>query len=70
MITYQQALTADQFHHVRLRNADGTPLRARRNGRTQTWKTRPGKFRVPCKIEFYDCHDITHEAVADWEVAP
>lgn len=69
MITYQQALTATMFHHVRLRNADGTPLRARRNGRTQVWKTRPGDFRIPCKHGMYDYVQVTNSNAHEWEVA-
>lgn len=31
----------------------------RRNGRTQTWKTKPGKFRIPIKAGWRDCSAIT-----------
>lgn len=32
----------------------------RRNGKTQTWKTRPGEFRIPIKAGFRTCGEITH----------
>ena len=31
----------------------------RRNGKTQTWKTRPNEFRVPVKCRIYTKHDDT-----------
>src|SRR5574337_836976 len=58
MITMEQALTANTFYHVKLRNAhgdkltdeDATPqLSCRRAGKTKTWKTKPGLFRIPVK---------------------
>jgi hypothetical protein len=51
MITYAQATDpgAREFWHVSEKNADGSPTRARRNGVTQTWKTRPGLFQIPVK---------------------
>jgi hypothetical protein len=68
MITKQQALTAKNFEHVSFRNNDGTPLRARRNGKTQVWKTRPTEFRIPCKHGLNDCFDITHLNADHWNV--
>ena len=63
-----EAMTAERFEHVSLKNADGTPLRARRNGRTQTWKTRPAEFRLPAKHGLYDTFQITERNAADWRV--
>jgi len=37
------------LHHVRNRNADGTPQRWRVNGRPKVWKRSPEKVRVPIK---------------------
>jgi hypothetical protein len=59
MITCEQAMTAKEFHHNTRKNADGTCERWRRNGSTQTWKTRPGTFRVPVKHGMYDYSNIT-----------
>ena len=46
------------FEHKELKNRDGSPLRARANGRIQTWKTRPGLFKLPCKHGLRDCFYI------------
>lgn len=69
MLTREQAMNARHFEHVTLRNANGTPLRARRNGKTQTWKTRPEAFRLPIKHGLYTYGDITEANMADWRVA-
>jgi hypothetical protein len=69
MITKDQAMTESVFQSVIFKNADGSPLRARRKGRTQTWKTRPAEFRLPVKTGLYLYHQITHQNAADWEVA-
>lgn len=76
-ITFEQATavyepwrgyTHNEFHHTTATNADGTPLRARRNGKTKTWKTRPGHFRIPTKIGLYQYSEITHENAHEWNV--
>ena len=41
------------------RNADGTCVRWRVNGKIKTWKTRPGEFRLPVKHGMYDFGYIT-----------
>ena len=69
MITKEQALTADLFHHVSEKNADGTPVRARRNGKTQTWKTKPDDFRIPVKYGLKTCFNIHQLNAKMWEVA-
>lgn len=69
MITFEQALTARNFEHVTLKNADGTPLRARRNGATKTWKTRTGQFELPVKYGLKQCFKITEKDVQFWQVA-
>lgn len=53
MITKEQALTEDMFH-------DKDCRRWRRNGKTQTWKTRPDEFRVPVKFGLYAYDQLTH----------
>jgi hypothetical protein len=63
-ITMQQALTASMFHEDH--EPAGKIYQWRRNGATQTWKTRPGEFRIPVKygarakdqsqIWHYDAH--------------
>lgn len=47
MITFQDAMTADRFHENH--EPAGKIFEWRRNGATQTWKTRPGEFRIPVK---------------------
>jgi outer membrane protein assembly factor BamB len=37
----------------------------RRNGKTQTWKTRPGEFRIPVKAGLRSCGEITDLNMAD-----
>ena len=37
------------LHHVNLRNADSTPLRARVNGKIKLWKHRPEFYMLPMK---------------------
>lgn len=71
MITKDQALAAHYrqvFHHVTLKNADGTALRARVNGKCKVWKTRPDDFELPMKHGLYDCFYITHRNAVEWIV--
>lgn len=46
------------FYHVRLKNADGTPLRARVNGKCKTWKREPERFTLPMKHGLKQCFYI------------
>lgn len=55
-VSKEQALTVDRFHYgectctVGPRGGKTTRVvEYRRNGATQTWKTRPADFRVPIK---------------------
>lgn len=41
----------------------------RRAGATQTWKTRPGEFRIPVKFGLYGYGAITHENAHLFHVA-
>lgn len=60
-------MTATQFEHVTLKNADKkTAVRARRTGKTQKWKTRPGEFKIPVKYGLRQSFYITHETAGDW----
>jgi hypothetical protein len=59
-------MTVREFHHATARNADGTPVRARRNGKTQIWKTRPTEFRIPAKQGAYVYGNITDADAHDW----
>lgn len=59
-ITFTQAMTAREFHENE-RREDGTCYRHRRNGATQTWKTRPGQFRIPVKYGLKGYGNITQD---------
>ena len=54
------------LYHKTKRNRDGSPLRARVNGKVKTWKTRPEDFRVPMKYGLRDCFYITPTNAIDW----
>lgn len=72
MITAQQvaALTVGTtLHHATQRNADGTPLRARVNGKVQLWKTRPTDFRIPIKSGLYAYGNITPSVAHAWHLS-
>jgi hypothetical protein len=59
-------MTARNWEHRTLKNADGTPARCRRNGATKTWVTRPGDYRIPVKHGLKTCFYITPSNAADW----
>lgn len=70
-LTPQTALTASNFYHRTLTYKDGvTPLQARRNGATKTWRTRPGEFRIPCKYGMYDYFYIDQNNAHEWSIIP
>jgi len=62
------AIYRDEFHHVSEKNADGTPLRVRVNGKCKTWKTRPNEFALPVKYGLYGHGKITHNNCDEWLV--
>lgn len=49
-----------RFEHRTIKNADGSPIRLRRNGQTQTWISRPNDFCIPVKYGVRSCLNITH----------
>ena len=70
-MTRQDALKAkyrDEFHHVSVKNSDGTPMRCRVNGMCKVWKTRPDEFRLPVKFGLEECFYITEFNAEEWEV--
>ena len=76
MITFDQATAKVEpfyaykdFEHATRKNSDGTPERWRRNGKTKTWKTRPGHFQIPVKRGLYEYGYITHENAHEFHVA-
>jgi hypothetical protein len=50
-------------------NADGTPTRARVNGKLRTWKRQPGYFELPMKHGLRDCFYITPNNASYWFVS-
>jgi hypothetical protein len=65
MITKDQALTAQEFHYgecVRTVGPRGgvkvKQVSYRRNGKTETWKTRQDDFRIPVKYGLKSCGQI------------
>lgn len=64
----ETALDAGRLYaHMR----NGNQWKLRRNGRTQTWKTRPGHFRIPVKAGLKSYGEITHENMNDdslWQI--
>jgi hypothetical protein len=71
-VTLETLLTrrVSEFWHRSQRNADGTPVRCRVNGKLKTWKTRPDSFRLPVKHGIKQCFYLTPENVAHWSIAP
>ena len=74
MITRDQAISVNEFHTKRLgaTNAIHHKARAcitwRRNGKTQTWNTRPNDFRVPVKFGLFAYGSITREVAGHFYV--
>lgn len=68
MITMNDAQTAREFHHATQTQSTGC-YRVRRNGRTQTWKTRPADFRIPVVHGLRGYGQITELDSASWHVA-
>jgi hypothetical protein len=69
MITKEIALTQPrELWHTTLRNADGTPLRCRSNGKCKIWVTRPSNWQLPVKHGLRQCFYITHNTAAEWEL--
>jgi len=56
------------FYHISCKNKDKTPVRARRNGKTKTWKTRPNDFKIPVKYGLRDCFYITQDNCHEWTI--
>jgi hypothetical protein len=70
-VNFENAMSAQRFEHVSQKNADGTPVRCRRNGKTKTWKTRDGEFRIPVKYGLRGCFYIDnfeYNNTEDWNV--
>lgn len=60
MFTQEQVEQALHDGALWVHMLDNRWWRSRRNGKTRTWKTRPGEFRIPLKFGFYGYGQITH----------
>jgi hypothetical protein len=67
-VNKENALTANRFEHVSIKNADKTPARCKRNGKTKIWVTRPDEFKIPVKHGLRDCFYIDNTNCNDWNV--
>lgn len=71
MIDKQDAISLtyrSELHHSTLKNADGTPLRCRVNGKVKLWKTRPDEFRLPVKHGLKNCFYIDQDNCHEWNL--
>lgn len=76
MIAMKQALEAQEFHYEPCTRTVGprggvriSQAVWRRNGATQTWKTRPEHFRIPVKYGMYDFGQIWHYDATSYHAA-
>jgi hypothetical protein len=68
-VNVDNAETAQRFEHTYMKNADGSPLRAKRNGKTKFWKTKaPGMFAIPAKHGLKDYFYIDNKNAHEWNV--
>lgn len=65
MLTKQQAIEANVFHYG---DCQVKTERWRRNGRTQTWKTRPEDWLIPVKHGLYNYSHIGHTEAAVFHI--
>lgn len=56
----EEALDAEKLE---VAMANGGWWKARRNGKTKLWKSRPDEFRIPVKAGLRSCGQITHESI-------
>lgn len=66
-VTRRNCTKFNKFEHISLKNADGTRVRARRNGNTKLWKSQPERFIIPCKWGMYKSVYITNDNAYEWE---
>ena len=68
-LTRAEALRSPStLYHRTARNADGTALRARSNGKCTIWKTRPDEFRLPVKHGLKHTFYITEWNQHEWSL--
>lgn len=72
-ITPETAMTASRFYHRKEKyggRRSNEPIEVRRMGRTKTWKTRPGEFRIPVKYGLRTSFYIDHTNAHEWSTVP
>lgn len=69
-ITKSAVESNNEFWHKVARNSDGSPVRCRKTGKMQVWKTRPTEFKQPVKYGLKECFYLTQDVLNDWVVAP
>jgi len=81
MITKQQAMSAQnqiihytgKFGCSKIIGPNGGEtikvVRVRKNGKCQTWKTRPNEFRLPVKYGLYEYGEINERNCSDFHLA-
>lgn len=69
MSTRQELLNADHFEMINHENADGTPVRWRRNGKNKLWKRDKNRFQIPVKHGLYDYGYIDQDNEHEFVVA-
>ena len=68
MITKEDAAKHRTFYHIRLRNADGTALRCRANGRLKTWKRDEKRWELPVKYGLKQCFRLDQDNCPNWTI--
>lgn len=68
-LTLHDIVNMHEFWHRIERNADGTPVRCRSNGKPRFWKTRPNDFQLPVKYGLKNCFYLTPANIGDWCLA-
>ena len=66
-VTRENCEKLNRFEHITAKNADGTRLRARRNGKTMTWKRKPESFSIPIKHGLRNFGYIVNKTSDLWE---
>ncbi len=69
LVNRSNAMTANNFEHISQKNKDGSPVRVRRNGKTQTWKKQPDNFRIPIKYGLYGYGNLTQDNAHEFVIA-
>jgi len=66
-INRQNCEKFNTFYHVKMTSKTGLRVKCRRNGKTQTWKTRPNEFKIPVKYGLYEYFYIDQNNCDQWE---